>query len=753
MMRRFSNKSLIIFISIIVAGAGIVWACADGGWDDGGNSSFTPESFVDTAYAPFFYSDQFYYGIGHDEAHVQRFNDDVVNEWQGYLGISKSDTELHYFLLQARKGIVDSVSQYFENASNPLPKEVTHFSMVQNRDSKKLKAFFTFLVYAKANEAYAAVVSYYWDYDTSKKQTLSDADKLIRIGLESQFSKTKDKFIKQRYWFQIIRSYFFGADYNTCIDWFEKYKDDFTQNVMYYRAMSYEAGAYYKQKKYSQANYLYSKVYDAGAAFKTVAHYSFHPQNESDWNATLQLCSNNQEKATLWQLLGIYFDEQRSIKEIYQLDPKSEKLELLLSRLINIEENRVSGYDRYGYDVSTHITSKDSAKLQTLQLVERIANAQNTSKPYMWQLAAGYLHFLYEDNAKASQYYTLAKTTLPQTNLLQAQYRLLLFINQLASFKTLDAAAESKLLPDLEWLQTLNTEKMGLHNFRYTTAYSWAKLNMSAKYKKQNEWLKAECFAHQDTFYTDKKQTANMKAFLQKANPSSFEQYCQNIYPVKTTDINEFQAIQLAFEDRINEAITLMKEGTGSATQLLGNPFNGRIRDCHDCDHEAAQKIKYTKLSFLEKLKEMQDKIAVNQDVYANNLLLANAFYNISYYGNARYFYECQVIGGEFLLYSFSPNMFDNMLVDNHLAMGYYKKALAAAQTDEQKAKCTFMIAKCTQNEMYNAAFKKNKDFDFGYAYLGPVDFSAMQNFKNTKYYQDVIDECGYFREYLHLKK
>lgn len=752
MMRKFSNRSVIIFISIIMAGAGIVWACADGGWDDGSNSSFAPETFVDSSYAPFFYSDQFYYGIGHDDAHIQRFNDIIVSEWQGYLGTPKGDSELRYFLLQARKGIIDSVNQYFENASNPIPKEVAQFAMVKDRDNKKIKAFFNFLFYAKANESYAAVETHYWDYDTSKKLVLSDADKLIRIGLETQFAKTKDRFIKQRYWFQIIRSYFFGTEYGTAIDWFEKYKNDFPQNVLYYRAMSYEAGAYYKQKNYSQANYLYSKVYDADPVFKTVAEYSFHPQNESDWNATLQLCRNNDEKATLWQLLGIYFDEQRSIKEIYKLDPKSEKLDLLLSRLINLEENRISGYS-YGSDVSGRITSKDSVKPQTLQLVERIADAKNTSKPYMWQLAAGYLHFLYENNAKASEYYALAKSSLPDTKLLQAQYRLLVFINQLASFKTLDAAAENKLLPDLEWLQSINTEKMGLQSFRYTTAYAWAKLDMSAKYKKQKELLKAECFDHKDTFYTDKKQVVVMKAFLQKANPSAFEQYCYTINPIKTADISEFQAIQLAFEDKITDAIALMKEGKGSGSELLGNPFNGRIRDCHDCDHEAAQKIKYTKLSFLEKLKEMEDKVAVNEDVYANSLLLGNAFYNISYYGNARYFYECGVVGGDFLLYSFSPNMFDNMLVDNHKAMTYYKKALAAAQTDEQKAKCTFMIAKCTQNEMYNTALRTNKDFSFGYTYMGPVDFSAMQSFKNTKYYQDVINECGYFRDYLHIKK
>lgn len=110
--------------------------------------------------------------------------------------------------------------------------------------------------------------------------------------------------------------------------------------------MAYCAGAYYRQKNYAQANYYYSLVFAAGDKLKTVAHFSFHPQEESDWNKTLQLARNNSEKATLWQLLGIHYaDEARSIQAIYGLDPKSPRTDLLLTRLVNkIEQTDIYKY-------------------------------------------------------------------------------------------------------------------------------------------------------------------------------------------------------------------------------------------------------------------------------------------------------------------------------------------------------------------------------------------------------------------------
>lgn len=89
----------------------------------------------------------------------------------------------------------------------------------------------------------------------------------------------------------------------------------------------------------------------------------------------------------------------------------------------------------------------------------------------------------------------------------------------------------------------------------------------------------------------------------------------------------------------------MQKGGDGAETELLGNPFNGKIKDCHDCDHAAAQSTTYNKVSFLQKMLEMRQKIDRNESVYNNALLLGNAYYNMTHHGNARVFYENKVIG------------------------------------------------------------------------------------------------------------
>jgi tetratricopeptide (TPR) repeat protein len=114
-------------------------------------------------------------------------------------------------------------------------------------------------------------------------------------GLNAAFADTKDAFVKQRYWFQLVRFYF-NFDAPKAIQLFEQNQANFSKNTLYYRTMAYAAGAYYKQKNYAQANYYYSLVFDAGNNLKTVAHFSFHPQDEKDWQKTLSLCKNDNEK-------------------------------------------------------------------------------------------------------------------------------------------------------------------------------------------------------------------------------------------------------------------------------------------------------------------------------------------------------------------------------------------------------------------------------------------------------------------------
>ena len=80
----------------------------------------------------------------------------------------------------------------------------------------------------------------------------------------------------------------------------------------------------------------------------------FHPWEDADWNSTLSMAKNIREKAVLWHMFGVYADPLKGMKEIYKLDSKSELIDLLLVRSINIAEKKLlpnlSYEDMYAYD-------------------------------------------------------------------------------------------------------------------------------------------------------------------------------------------------------------------------------------------------------------------------------------------------------------------------------------------------------------------------------------------------------------------
>jgi hypothetical protein len=215
--------------------------------------------------------------------------------------------------------------------------------------------------------------------------------------------------------------------------------------------------------------------------------------------------------------------------------------------------------------------------------------------------------------------------------------------------------------------------------------------------------------------------------------------------------------VRLCLDDKIDEAMVSLRHAIpDSGAALPGNPFNARINDCHDCDHEAPQKISYSRYGFLVKLRELKAKIAAGRDVYINAVLMGNAHYNITQFGNARAFFECAVIGDGDSQPEMIDTVFRGSLLSMSMAVRYYTLALGAAKTDEQKAKCQYLLAKCQRNDWYVQTFfndpqydeyeKQNRDF---VAWDG---FKALRQYAQTQYYKEVLRECGYFKTYLAKK-
>jgi len=715
------RKYWITLTSLCTLGATIVLACAGDWGPEYGNSSFTPQVFVDSAYSPFFYSNQFYYGINYDEDYTSRWKQTNINDWSAWLNKALTPQQVDYWLNSAGPASLDSAMAAYKNSDRP-------------------GSFFRYLTYAKKCEAFSLnPIEPAWEKDSTKPKSHFNATTLNQ-DLTSQFNLATDPFIKERYWFQLTRSCFFNGNPQMAIKLFDIYNAKFPHNKLWYRTLAYAAGAYYKQKEYGKANYYYSRVFDSCDELKTVAHYSFHPQEEADWQATLALCRSTEEKATLWQMLGIFYaDPQRAITSIYQLDPRSPKLDLLLTRAVNMREQR---------DLLS-----DGAKDSLLTLVTRIATAGNTAKPWAWQLAAGYLNTLNGSFPAATAFFRKAESTTPHDNLAQSQLRLLKLLNTLAAAPKMDRSLEQKLLPDIQWLETIR----GDAGIRSDYALGWLKKTIADKYKRAGDNVRSECFVSSSLFYTDSNNVEALKAFLGKAGKTPYEQLCARLSAIQYADIFEYQAVRLTMDDRVEEALTALKQVPAAATTILpGNPFNARIIDCHDCDHQAAQKIKYSKLALIQKLKALKDKIAAGTDIYTNAVLMGNAEYNITWFGNARAFYETKVLSPESSLANGIDSAFRTPLMDMSTAIKYYNLALNAARTDEQRAKCQYLLAKCQRNDWYaRTIFSKD---DYEYSYNGPMfqpwdGFRALKQYSNTQYYKEVLKECGYFRSYIHQSK
>jgi hypothetical protein len=473
------------------------------------------------------------------------------------------------------------------------------------------------------------------------------------------------------------------------------------------------------------------------------------------------MAKSNEEKAALWAIQGYYGDEQKAIEKVYELQPKSEHLDYLLTRLVNNQEKKLNEYNPDQKTIDAFKNSNDSLSIINNALVRSIALAENTSKPHLWNIAAGYLETLSGNYLQADKYFDKAEVKMPKTPLAINQLRLLRFVNNLSKIKRIDSDSQKTILKDLVWLYQVLPLEQSLEQpspFRYQNASSWSKTYLSNLFKSQNNTVMAELFVRNPDFYDNNNDLLAMKTFLAKEGKSDFEKIAQKNYELTLSDINKFQSTLAGYSNKINEAIAFMQQTDGlQLEEFQGNPFNGNIKDCHDCDFVAYQKKKYSQLEFLTTVKEMQDKVFKNEDVYTNCLLLGNAFYNITHFGNARTFYEGNIIGSSSSPYSFKDKTRE-MITNCSIPKMYYEKAFEAAITDEQKAKCQFMLAKCQRNEYYNQQYdpKKNlweNDAAVQYAQVNFLAWNGFENLKNnyskTKYYQEVITECGYFKTYV----
>ncbi len=621
--------------------------------------------------------------------------------------------------------------------------------------------------------------TYSWEYHPN----LDSSQYLATISLcKKRFYDAGNNFLKQRYGYLTLRLLRFNCQYDECIDW---YKSNLSsvhlEGTLKYRSLQYYAGALYHKEKYAEANYYFSRIFDEYPARAGQAAFDFRPNTMNDWNATIALAKNNHEKEVLYFLFG-RSDPMQALKNTIAINPNSIYIPFLLKRLVNNVEDasrevyrtgpaiNFSWYDENGTTYNSDscyaciygssLMGKQDNTEVARQFVNETALEFSTRDKALWTAAAAYLNLLLNKNQDA---YTMIQRTIAlnnKTNNLDDEIKILQTIYTIKTTKIIDEKTE-EVFSEIISSPAINKKHDNEYGSPINSVNAYCMQLISDTYVRQGDSLKAELCSRTNHLYyknNTRVRLERMKDFLSKKDFTAWERYLSQSYSYNLNDILESIVTVKLYEHKFEDALKLLnKIESYNPQELYGDPFIIHIIDCHDCDFELPQKIKYTKKTFLEKMITLSNLIETDKNLKKKSEFCfeyANGLYNMSYAGNARLLSECLITNmaneddyfiEELNLSADFRSDFWKLYNDCSEAEKWYAKALYYSSDNEFKAKCTWMIAKCQLQKFYTNTTNPITGSEV-------YEFDAYKTLKaaysNTDYYKSVIKECEYFRDF-----
>ena len=744
-MGQYFKKCVILFSVFITSCIVIIIACS--GIDFTYYSHFSPEvSDIDSSFEPMFISEELFYNYSEFEYYSQRFNTNIIDEWSVYLEDRIPIKEIEYFLLDNNS--TKEINELYANVQNSNKSGIlnSRFSVIDS----KVKGFIQFLYYAKQIEAISLQQLGVWDIEQGMKKNFASPE--IIAELENRYHIESDPFLKNRYWFQVAKAKYYSIDKSSIISFFDKTKETVKKNNLYYRALSYVAGAHYKQRNYTLSNYLYSIVYYNCKEMRSIAAYNFHPQEQSDFDSSLQLASNKNEKIALWTLYGYYADELKAIREISKLDTKNEHIDFLLAHFINNEEKRLNSEAELKNAVEYKNILKENVNPEAVLLIDSIARQENTSRPFLWYMGAGYFQILAGNYKLADLYLEKSSKLISNKPLAVNQIRLLQLVNNILRIDSITKQHEEKLVSELDWLYN-KCPNDSTKSFRYNHTVSWSKYYLSSLYKSQGNHVFSEILSPSTNYYINQNNIDKMIEYFTKKDMSSWDSILIGQYEFTLSDLYDYVSIKntYIYPENLDKAIYYMELSQHSNDTLDCDPFLGRIKDICECTEGNVPNIRFTKIDLLRRMKDLQLLIAKGERTYEHYLALGNAFYNITYFGNSREFYFNAIINNYGI---YIDPLYKSWLLNSSIANTYFNNALQVANNNEQKALCVYMMSKCERNTFYTERYYEDGFLRDSYNqdtnYLAWNGFVKLKNeYSHTLFYKQVIKECGYFKSYI----
>jgi len=388
----------------------------------------------------------------------------------------------------------------------------------------------------------------------------------------------------------------------------------------------------------------------------------------------------------------------------------------------------------------------------------------NKDDEYLVGLSLTYFNIYLEKFDEAKKIIDKLLIKYPKSNEMQNAYIVLNLIN-IHDKEKIDEKAEDEIFKQIKLMKQVDENGYPTPIYRFTL---YLLLDM---YKNRNLYVDAvlvHSLINSYLGHIDLKTFREVEEFLNNPQTSKLKQYIQNSlneklkkekFFSKNYNNTKFDLLlaNFKFKEALDTNISYLNE------KLEFNPFNAQIRG----NNRSGKNNQITIKEFLEKIITVENVLEQDPKSTMDNFLYATAIYNLSYFGN-----NAKLISyyGSDGLYTAAGQ--DIQLNNLNMALSYYENALKNTNNKELKAKIVYQIAKVKlcladisyyKGEWHSAYYlypepnqkyfyTEDKFYEFFLENGGASSFDSLVNeYSNTKYYQELIKSCGDFKTYIKL--
>lgn len=772
---------------------------------------FSQKHVQDNSLRPFFYSAiiKFYDdwdGMWTEAPLKANVADALIGEWRQYAGNQVPVKDVEALVYEAPGQVVSYMVGKFEGKKLAAPADYDSFG--NNQMAAALlnagkKEAMDYLVFAKTvqQKVYSADP---WENPVEKD---SLGLMLLYKKAEAAWGGTKDSFIKSKYAFMRCRIAFYAGNYALCLKVVDsEFGDAAPATAVKPMAIGYKAGCYFKTGKNNDAALWFARAFQMAPQHRKKNFLGFfwstQNGNHQQQATIMAMAANNREKALIAGLfaahgLGYGLDD---MKRAYSLDPQCELLPLLAVREIKkLEENYLSpkldaqkGAVGLFYIDEKKVDPKDLQHAEKVRLfMEELAGNKSLSHNALYRLSAAYTAYL-SGNPEMAVQLAGEVGTGGQGSHVREQALLINLLATVGRADKINAFTEAELLP---MAQALYRTAEGDMEYRLFTRNFFARV-LAPKYLAQGDSSKgALCLGvsnlghlpaidDPEGYYSGfgipgiefvrseftSPQAIALQAFMGSNTTSPFEKFLIEKSSFTRDEVTDFIGTSYLRDHNWQAAIEWL-ERAGKKEELIGYAYNSNTYDYDKVNvnpffdylndwqrYEKPLSKPMTKLDLARKMQELTHSLdtCTNQAQKGKlAYLLASAYYNLSYYGNAWMALD----------YSRSTHLWNNgkyagwqkEYFEVNKAKKYYQMAYQlSAGNKEFQAAAYFLVAKCAQRQIprpdfdydnWKAGERAEKDFQRRFK-NNPLFPQFKKDFGATRFYKYAMARCSYLADF-----